>query len=157
MIDFFALREAYKSPAEAQALADGRKAARQGKKYEDNPHKKGSKEFTAWSKGHNSQRAKMKGIREARRPDAAADTYFNSYSAAVQHALAQAKKKGFDVDEGDTDSQITFGSGKPSKGKTVRHTLKLSKGGKAQKKALHIQVYNRGTDKNPFELNSYIS
>ena len=95
-------------------------------------------------------------LREARR-DAAQDTYFNSYSSAIQHALGQAKKKGYEVDEGDTDSQVTFGSGKPSKGKTVRHTLKLSKGGKPQKKALHIQVYNRGTDKNPFELNSYIS
>lgn len=96
-------------------------------------------------------------LREARRQDSAKDTYFNSYSAAVQSALAQAKKQGYEVDEGDTDSQITFGSGKPGRGKTVRHTLKLTKGGKAQKKALHIQVYNRGTDKNPFELNSYIS
>lgn len=50
------VEEGYKSPAEAQAIADGKKAARQGKKYEDNPHKKGSKEFTAWSKGHNMAR-----------------------------------------------------------------------------------------------------
>lgn len=96
-------------------------------------------------------------LREARRRDAAQDTYFNTYSAAIQYALAKAKKQGFEVDEGDTDSQITFGRGKPSKGKTVRHTLKLTKGGKEQRKALHIQVYNRGTDKNPFELNCYIS
>ena len=56
MIDFFELREGYKSPAEAQAIADGKKAARQGKKYSDNPHKKGTPEFTAWSKGHNMAR-----------------------------------------------------------------------------------------------------
>lgn len=56
MIDFFKLREGYKSPAEAQAIADGKKAARQGKKYSDNPHKKGTPEFTAWSKGHNMAR-----------------------------------------------------------------------------------------------------
>lgn len=191
--------EGYKSPAEAQAIADGKKAARQGKKYSDNPHKKGSKEFTAWSKGHNMARESVEENKKShpqgsakfyrgamdkykaktpkkspwdmymdknktkkedvteRRKDSAQDTYFNSYSAAVQNAFAQAKKQGYEVDEGDKDSQVTFGSGKPSKGKTVRHTLKLTKGGKPQKKALHIQVYNRGTDKNPFELNSYIS
>lgn len=48
------------SPAAAQAIIDGRKAARQGKKYSDNPHKKGSKEFTAWSKGHNQGRTTHK-------------------------------------------------------------------------------------------------
>lgn len=48
------------SPAEKQAIIDGRKAARQGKKYSDNPHKKGSKEFTAWSKGHNQGRTTHK-------------------------------------------------------------------------------------------------
>ena len=54
------VEEGYKSPAEAQAIEDGRKAARQGKKYSDNPHKKGSKEFTAWSKGHNQGRTTHK-------------------------------------------------------------------------------------------------
>lgn len=252
---FQELREGYKSPAEAQAIADGKKAARQGKKYADNPHKKGSKEFTAWSKGHNMAResvevcqetleenfavhkngkplmikgkavtAKSKesaqkaidtmmkqpfnknakftivgdekkvpagavkpktasdkeweraqirrkqnsrpawryaergeSVEEAKRPDSGASNYFSSYSGAISSALAQAKKKGFEVDEDDVFREITTGQGKPSKGKTVRHTLKLTKGGKAQKKALHIQVYNRGTSGNTFELNSYIS
>ena len=49
-----------KTPAEAKSIIDGRKAARQGKKYSDNPHKKGSKEFTAWSKGHNQGRSTHK-------------------------------------------------------------------------------------------------
>jgi len=95
-------------------------------------------------------------IEEARQ-DSAKDVYWQSYSLAVRHALAQAKKKGFEVDEDDIDKEISFGSGKPGRGKTVRHTLKLTKGGKPQKKALHIQVYNRDTDKSPFELNFYIS
>jgi len=52
------LDEAYKTPAEAGAYEAGKKAARSGKKYDDNPNKKGSKEYTAWSKGHNEARAK---------------------------------------------------------------------------------------------------
>jgi len=52
------LDEAYKTPAEAGAYEAGKKAARSGKKYDDNPNKKGSKEHTAWSKGHNEARAK---------------------------------------------------------------------------------------------------
>ena len=53
-----AIEEAYKTPAEAGAYEAGKKAARSGKKYDDNPNKKGSKEYTAWSKGHNEARAK---------------------------------------------------------------------------------------------------
>ena len=256
------LGEGYKSPAEAQAIADGKKAARQGKKYEDNPHKKGSKEFTAWSKGHNMAResveetakshpqgsakfyrgamdkykaktpkkshwdmyldymskrkTKKEGdrLKESLRKDISQlsskfpegskvkmkhngkvatvlsvgkdyvkvgignktmdhkpselismkesvneskDVFFDSYSSAISHAIDQAKKKGYEVDEDDVFREITTGQGKPGRGKTVRHTLKLTKGGKPQRKALQIQVYNRETAKNPFELNSYIS
>ena len=302
------LGEAYKTPAEAGAIAAGKKAARQGKKYSDNPHKKGTPEFTAWSKGHNMAResvelgeakisvgdrvtlqpnkntldqsligkagvvtgmvgskptvkfangktiavspkdltinesveldeasyplaskwqsgakvvkkgkveltrgsggvhsikvngksvgdfsldddsgmwvTNVKGkkgqgtydeiddivnammkesvqhtfftLREARR-DAAKDLYFDTYSAAVQTALADVKKKGFEVDEDDWHDSITTGSGKPGRGKTVRHTISLTKGGKPQRKALHIQVYNRDTDKKTYELNYYVS
>lgn len=96
-------------------------------------------------------------VNEARRGDSAKDVYFASYSSAISHTLAQAKKQGYEVDEDDVFREITTGQGKPSKGKTVRHTLKLTKNGKPQRKALHIQVYNRGTDKNTFELNFYIS
>ena len=117
------------------------------------------KDYTMKKKGIPDWRYAERGesVEEARRPDAAKDVYWQSYSLAVRHALAQAKKKGYEVDQDDIDSEITFGSGKPGRGKTVRHTLKLTKGGKPQKKALHIQVYNRDTDKSPFELNFYIS
>jgi len=50
------LGEAYKTPAEAGAFEDGKKAARKGKKYEDNPHKKGTNLHLWWSKGHNKVR-----------------------------------------------------------------------------------------------------
>ena len=97
-------------------------------------------------------------INEVRtRKDASADLYFDSYSAAVQRALAAVNKQGFEVDQDDWHNSVTTGSGKPGRGKTVRHTIGLTKGGKLQRKALHIQVYNRDTPKKPYELNFYVS
>ena len=91
------------------------------------------------------------------RKDSAADLYFDTYSAAVQHAKAQAEKKGFEVVEDDWFTQVTTGKGKPGRGKTTRHTLKLTKNDKPVRKSLAIQVYNRDTNKNTYELNMYIS
>lgn len=50
------LDEGYMSAKEAGAMEAGKKAARAGKKYTDNPHKKGSPEYLYWSKGHNKAR-----------------------------------------------------------------------------------------------------
>jgi len=102
------------------------------------------------------KRGLKESIEEARK-DASADLYFNTYSAAVQHAKAQAEKKGFEVVEDDWFNQVTTGKGKPGRGKTTRHTLKLTKNDKPVRKSLSIQVYNRDTDKNPYELNFYVS
>jgi hypothetical protein len=52
------LDEAYKTPAEASAYEAGKKAVAKGVSYDDNPNKKGTKEYTAWSKGHNDARAR---------------------------------------------------------------------------------------------------
>jgi len=91
------------------------------------------------------------------RKDSSADLYFKTYSAAVQHAKSQAEKKGFEVVEDDWFNQVTTGKGKPGRGKTTRHTLKLTKNGKPVRQGLSIQVYNRDTDTNPYELNFYVS
>ena len=91
------------------------------------------------------------------RKDSSADLYFDTYSAAVQHARAQAEKKGFEVVEDDWFRQVNVGKGKPGRGKTTRHTLKLTKNGKPVRQGLSIQVYNRDTDKNTYELNFYVS
>ena len=53
-------------------------------------------------------------------------------------------------------TEIGSGPAKPKKGKTNKFNISLSKNGKEQKKALQIQVYNRGTNENEFELNMYI-
>jgi NCAIR mutase (PurE)-related protein len=54
-----AIEEAYKTPAEASAYEAGKKAVAKKVSYDNNPNKKGTKEYTAWSKGHNDARAKM--------------------------------------------------------------------------------------------------
>jgi hypothetical protein len=85
------------------------------------------------------------------------ENYHPSYTSAIQTAVAHAKKRGYEVDPEDYDSKVASGPRKPSEGKTVSHNLKLTKGGKPTKKGLAIQVYNRGGDKTPYELNHYIS
>ena len=49
---------------------DGQQAAKDGKKYSDNPHPKNSKAHLNWSKGHNTHRANK--MNEAQNPEAAA-------------------------------------------------------------------------------------
>lgn len=88
---------------------------------------------------------------------ASSDLYFDTYTAAVQHAKAQAEKKGFEVEEDDWFKKVSVGQGKPKEGKTTSHLLKLTKDGKPVRKGLAIQVYNRGAGKKPYELNFYVS
>lgn len=84
------------------------------------------------------------------------DMYHGSYTDAINTAVAHAEKKGYKLADGERD-KIAMGPKKPGEGKTVSHSLALEKDGKPSKKGLHIQVYNRGGDKSPYELNHYIS
>ena len=77
------------------------------------------------------------------------ELYHKSFSDAMQHAYAMAKKNmGVTVDKKDIDNKVATGPRKPGEGKTNRYSLKTDKG------MLQIQVYNRGGSK-PFELNMY--
>jgi hypothetical protein len=89
--------------------------------------------------------------------DDLSENYHPSYSSAIQTAVDSAKKRGYEVDSDDYHNKVSSGPRKPSEGKTVSHNIKLMKDGKPTKKGLAIQVYNRGGDKTPFELNHYIS
>jgi hypothetical protein len=80
--------------------------------------------------------------------------YHNSYTSAIDSALDWANKSGFDYDKEETAQKIGLGPKKPSEGKTNRFSIELSKGGKEQRKQLHIQVYGMGNGK--YELNAYI-
>lgn len=98
-------------------------------------------------------------LTEARK-DAGADLYFNTYSAAIEKAINDTMKKHkLEVDADDYYQKVNMGPGKPGRGKTTRHTLDLvdTRTGKPSRKKLQIQVYNRETDKNPYELNFYVS
>jgi hypothetical protein len=80
--------------------------------------------------------------------------YHNTYSSAVDAALEYAKGKGYDIIEDDVWDQIAVGPKKPAEGKTNKATIGLTKDGKLQRKALHIQIYGMGSR---YELNAYIS
>jgi arsenate reductase-like glutaredoxin family protein len=79
--------------------------------------------------------------------------HHNTFSGAVQEAIAVAKKQGYDVDEDDWSNKVATGPKKPSKDKTNRYSIKLLKGGKPTRKFLQIQVYNMGSK---YELNCYV-
>ena len=85
------------------------------------------------------------------------ETYFDTFSGAVQFARKYAEDKGYTIDEDDWWLEVSTGPGRPKEGKTTRMNIGLLKNDKPQKKALHIQVYNMGNSfKNKFELNYYI-
>ncbi|RPH07142.1 MAG: hypothetical protein CBC06_000395, partial [bacterium TMED46] len=77
------------------------------------------------------------------------DLYHKTFSGAMQHAYAVAKKRGYVVDKDDIDNKVATGPRKPSKGKTNRYIL-----GTDKKQNLHVQVAN--LDNKRFELNMYI-
>lgn len=84
---------------------------------------------------------------EKRGPDY--QLYHKTFSGAMQHAYAVAKKRGYTVDKDDIDNKVAIGPKKPSSGKTNRYIL-----GTDKKKDLHVQVAN--LDNKRYELNMYI-
>lgn len=77
-----------------------------------------------------------------------------TFSSAIQHAVEVAAKKGYEVDPDDYDRKVAMGPKKPSKGKTNSYSIKLTKNGKEQRKALQVQIAN--LDDKFYELNMYI-
>ena len=75
------------------------------------------------------------------------DLYHKTFSAAMQHSYAFAKKKfGITIDPNEIDQKVASGPKKPSSGKTNKYGLKGDKGG------IQVQVYNTGKN---YELNMY--
>ena len=91
--------------------------------------------------------------------DEANDTYFKSFTQAVEYARKATEKRGFTIDEDDWQTQIAFGGkysrSRPSKGKTKSFTVGLFKNGKPQRKSLQISVF--GMDSGSYELTQYIN
>jgi hypothetical protein len=82
------------------------------------------------------------------------EVYHKDYSTAVQTAIKQAEKRGFEVDMDDWHDKVATGPKKPSSGKTNSFSINLMKDGKPSKKKLQMQVYNM--DNHKYELNMYI-
>lgn len=82
------------------------------------------------------------------------DIKHKTFSSAIQHAVEVAMKKGYEVDADDYDEKVAMGPKKPSKGKTNSYSIKLTKNGKEQRKALQVQIAN--LDNKFYELNMYI-
>lgn len=80
--------------------------------------------------------------------------YHKTFSSAVQHAIQQVEKRGYEIDEEDWDRKVALGPRKPSSGKTNIYTIDLMKNGKETKRKLQMQVYY---DEGRYELNMYIS
>lgn len=81
--------------------------------------------------------------------------YHRTYKEAISAAVKYANEMGFQIEQDELETQVIIGGpGRPSSGKTVKHNLELVKGGKVQRKQLHIQVYNTGKS---YELNAYIN
>jgi hypothetical protein len=82
------------------------------------------------------------------------EVYHKDYSTAVQTAIKQAEKRGYEVDMDDWHDKVATGPKKPSSGKTNSFSINLMKDGKPSKKKLQMQVYNM--DNHKYELNMYI-
>ena len=85
------------------------------------------------------------------------ELYHSQYSGAIHHALAHhASKSGLSVSDDDYHHHVSIGPRKPAEGASVSHSLPATdeNGGKHM---IHMQIYNRGGDKKPYELNTYSS
>lgn len=85
------------------------------------------------------------------------ETYFNTYTAAVNYAVDNITKMGYDEPDAEMLADlIGLKSNRPKRGQTTIVDLPLFKNGKEQRKQMHIQVYNRETDTGTYELNFYV-
>lgn len=86
------------------------------------------------------------------------ELYHDSYTSAVQAAKDIATSRGYTIDDDEAMRVVGMGPKKPSPGETNDLHLNLyGPDGKQRRERLHFQVYNRGTDQHPYELNVYIS
>ena len=91
----------------------------------------------------------MKPMKEETINEADYELYHKTFSGAMQHAYAHAKKRGFIVDPDEIDNKVATGPKKPSSGKTNKYILGTNK-----RQKLHVQVAN--LDNKRYELNMYI-
>jgi len=85
------------------------------------------------------------------------DLYHSQYSGAVHHGLAHhSSKEGLSVHDDDYHQHVSIGPRKPASGETVHHHIPAHNE-KGEPHTIHMQIYNRGGDGTPYELNTYSS
>ena len=67
--------------------AEGQMAATKGKKYDENPYEKGTKDHLEWSKGHNSARARKASVAEANKEEE--DKFHNKLDTLVHKTFGK--------------------------------------------------------------------
>ena len=80
--------------------------------------------------------------------------YHNQYSSVIDEVERYANNMGYKLDQEEYGNAYVDAFFKPNDGQTKKDTLTLYKGGKEQRKALHVRIYGMG---NKFELNMYIN
>ena len=98
-------------------------------------------------------------FREALKEAKGSETYFNTFTDAVDFVRKTTEKRGFEIDEDDWQNKIAIGGSytraRPSVGKTHTFNIGLFKNGKPQRKTLTISVYGMPSGK--YELVQYIN
>ena len=79
--------------------------------------------------------------------------YHPTLTSCIQEVEKMLHRDMLEMDHDHGGDVIGLGPPKPSEGNTNRYTVRLEN----SKKHVHIQVYNRGTDNNTYELNCYVS
>ena len=83
--------------------------------------------------------------------------YHATYGSAINAIEDYATKRGVELDQDEYRMTYQDAFFKPKPGKTKSDILSIFKNGKELKKGLSVQIYNRGAEGNPFELNMYIN
>lgn len=85
------------------------------------------------------------------------DVYHDSLTSAVQEVEDNIRRQGYEFDPEDIAQKVGFGPRKPTNGETNKYHVEILKDGKPQRKMVHFQVFDRGTERNTYELNMYVS
>lgn len=82
--------------------------------------------------------------------------YLSSWSETLEEISDYVKKNGYSYDSDEFFNLFGDAYNKPKSGKTYKAQLPIYLDDK-EVSILNIQIYNRGQEGNPFELNMYLS
>ena len=145
----------------AECICSAVKEAKEGSEKDKKQDKAGEKKYgmthKEWEKSSMDKKEDAKESFNIDEAKTAYELYHDTYSGAVQHALDHHQAtKNITVSSNDHWHHIGSGPRKPSAGETVVHNVP-AQDHNGNHHMVHMQVYNRGGDKKPYELNTYSS